>query len=222
MGEVKIQWLGHSCMAVEEDGYRIVFDPYEDGSVDGLAPLRTEGDLVLASHGHADHNGTSCVRIRPGAKTKKNPFRITELPSYHDEVHGAKRGANTIRILDDGSYRIAHMGDIGCALTDAQKEALSHLTVMMVPVGGYFTLEPAAIHALVEELAPEIVIPMHYRLHGPCDQRQGVRGGHPCSAKGSCAADGSPALCRKEAKRIRNQVVKAGGKHRFLAEADSE
>ena len=166
MGEVKIQWLGHSCMAVEEDGYRIVFDPYEDGSVDGLAPLRTEGDLVLASHGHADHNGTSCVRIRPGAKTKKNPFRITELPSYHDEVHGAKRGANTIRILDDGSYRIAHMGDIGCALTDAQKEALSHLTVMMVPVGGYFTLEPAAIHALVEELAPEIVIPMHYRGEG--------------------------------------------------------
>lgn len=166
MGEVKIQWLGHSCMAVEEDGYRIVFDPYEDGSVDGLAPLRTEGDLVLASHGHADHNGTSCVCIRPGAKTKKNPFRITELPSYHDEVHGAKRGANTIRILDDGSYRIAHMGDIGCALTDAQKEALSHLTVMMVPVGGYFTLEPAAVHALVEELAPEIVIPMHYRGDG--------------------------------------------------------
>ncbi len=58
------------------------------------------------------------------------------------------------------------MGDIGCALTDAQKEALSHLTVMMVPVGGYFTLEPAAIHALVEELAPEIVIPMHYRGEG--------------------------------------------------------
>ena len=81
-------------------------------------------------------------------------------------MHGAKRGPNTIRILDDGSYRIAHMGDIGCALTDAQKEALSHLTVMMVPVGGYFTLEPAAIHALVEELAPEIVIPMHYRGDG--------------------------------------------------------
>lgn len=166
MGDVRITWLGHSCMAVEEDGYRIVFDPYEDGSVDGLPPLRTEGDLVLASHGHADHDGRACVRIRPEAEAKKNPFRITELASFHDGVQGKKRGPNTIRILDDGTYRIAHMGDIGCALTKEQKQALLGLTVMMVPVGGYFTLEPSEIRKLVEELAPTIVIPMHYRGEG--------------------------------------------------------
>lgn len=166
MGDVRIEWLGHSCFAVEEDGYRIVFDPYEDGSVDGLAPLRTEADLILCSHGHADHDGTGCVSIRPGAEKKKNPFAITELASWHDEVQGKKRGPNTIRILDDGTYRIAHMGDIGCDLMPEQKKALSQLTVMLVPVGGFFTLEPDRIFALVKELAPEVVIPMHYRGKG--------------------------------------------------------
>ncbi|WP_235986007.1 MBL fold metallo-hydrolase [Clostridium vitabionis] len=164
MGNVKITWLGHSCMAVEKEDYRIVFDPYGDNTVPGYPPLRTDADLVLCSHGHSDHNAAELIQIRQDAEKKENPWKITELSSFHDENGGKDRGTNTIRILDDGEYRIAHMGDLGCALTPEQKRALSGLDVMLVPVGGFFTLEPDRIHAIVQELQPTVVVPMHYRF----------------------------------------------------------
>ena len=61
---MKITWLGHSCFTVESQGYRIVLDPYKDGTVPGLAPVRVEADQVLCSHGHDDHCGTECVSLR--------------------------------------------------------------------------------------------------------------------------------------------------------------
>lgn len=164
MGNVKLIWLGHSCFALEKGDYRIVFDPYEDDSAPGYPPLRTEADLVLMSHDHRDHDAENLVKIRPGADKKENPWKITELHSFHDEHQGKDRGTNTIRILDDGEYRIAHMGDLGCELTPEQKKSLHQLDVMMVPVGGHFTLEPDRIYRIVQELAPTVVIPMHYRF----------------------------------------------------------
>lgn len=61
---MKLTWLGHSCFIIESQGYRIVLDPYQDGSVPGLAPVRVEADQVLCSHGHGDHCGTECVTLR--------------------------------------------------------------------------------------------------------------------------------------------------------------
>lgn len=63
---MKLTWLGHSCFIIESQGYRIVLDPYQDGSVPGLAPVRAEADLVLCSHGHSDHCGIECVSPRQG------------------------------------------------------------------------------------------------------------------------------------------------------------
>ena len=163
MNRTRITWLGHSCFMIEKDGYRIVLDPYEDGKVPGLAPLRLTADKVLASHGHADHFAPGVVRIREGAEEKVCPFEITELHSFHDEQGGALRGENVIRIFSDGVVKIAHMGDIGCRPSEEQMEALKGLSVMLVPVGGHFTMEPEKIRELVAELRPLIVVPMHYR-----------------------------------------------------------
>lgn len=157
----KITWNGHSCFSVQQDGYVIVFDPYEDGSVPGLGPLRIEGDAVICSHEHHDHNGRTCVALRQ--REAANPWQITTLYSYHDNKLGRLRGVNNITILDNGSQRIAHMGDIGCMPNDDQLTALSGLDVMMVPIGGYYTMEPADIHTLIQKTAPRIVVPMHYR-----------------------------------------------------------
>ena len=74
-----------------------------------------------------------------------------------------KRGMNMIHVLDNGSLRIAHFGDIGCPLNDAQREKIGKLDVAMLPVGGFFTMEPDGIEELIEQLQPRIVIPMHYR-----------------------------------------------------------
>lgn len=167
MGNVKLTWHGHSCFTLEEDGYAIVLDPFGDGAVPGIGPLKLAAEEVLCSHDHFDHNAVQVVKIRDAAGGgKKNPFTITEIRSWHDDAQGSKRGDNTIRIFDDGKYRIAHMGDIGCPPTQEQKDQLRGMDVMLMPVGGFFTLEPADVYALVQELQPRMLVPMHYRGEG--------------------------------------------------------
>ncbi len=169
MGKLKLTWNGHSCFTLEENGYAIVLDPYEDGAVPGFGPLKLTADEVLCSHGHGDHNAAQCVKIRKNSGGAKNPFRITEIHSFHDEAKGTKRGKNTIRIFDDGQYRIAHMGDIGCVPTADQKEQLKGIDVMLMPVGGFFTLEPEDVYALVKELSPSAMMSsLPWRNIPPC------------------------------------------------------
>ena len=163
MGEIKLEWLGHSCWAIETEGYRIVMDPYGDGVVPGYPPLRAEADQVIPSHDHSDHGAVECVKIREGADGKTCPFSITEIHSYHDDTEGSQRGKNIIHILEKDGIRIAHMGDIGCMPTEEQKELLKNIDVMLMPVGGFFTLEPADVYRLVQELQPKTLVPMHYR-----------------------------------------------------------
>lgn len=160
---MKITWLGHSCFIVESQGYQIVLDPYRDGSVPGFAPVRVEADQVLCSHGHGDHSGTECISLRQGAAS---PFTVETIDTWHDDKNGAKRGPNTIHILSDGQCRIAHLGDLGCDLTLEQKDKLRRLTALLIPVGGFFTINAAQAKALVDELAPTVAIPMHYRGRG--------------------------------------------------------
>ena len=158
-----ITWLGHSCFRVESRGYTAVLDPYADGSVEGLLPVRETADLVLCSHEHGDHNARDLVTLREG---KAPVFRVETISTYHDDQKGAKRGPNTIHILDDGVFRAAHAGDLGCALSGEELEKLKGLDVLMVPVGGYYTIDAAQARALVNAVKPRIVIPMHYRGHG--------------------------------------------------------
>lgn len=155
-----ITWLGHSCFKVESDGYAVVFDPYEDGSVPGLGPLRVQANEVFCSHGHGDHNAVHVVTL---AARKKSPFCVTKVETYHDDAKGAKRGSNTIHILDNDSLRVAHFGDLGCALQTGQKEQLRGLDVVMIPVGGHYTIDAKQAKEIVDELKPRVVIPMHYR-----------------------------------------------------------
>ena len=160
---MKITWLGHSCFTVESQGYRIVLDPYKDGSVPGLAPVREVADQVLCSHGHGDHCGTDCVSLRQG---KPSPFTVETIDTWHDGKKGALRGPNTIHILSDGQCRVAHLGDLGCDLTPGQKNKLRNLTALLIPVGGHYTIDAAQAKRLADELSPVVTVPMHYRQAG--------------------------------------------------------
>lgn len=148
-------------MKVEKDGYTIVFDPYTDGSVPGYSSLQVEANQTICSHEHADHFGKENVKIR---KSMNCPWQITRIRSYHDHEKGTKRGVNQIHILTDDTFRLAHMGDIGCMPAEEQMKQLRHLDVMMVPVGGYYTMEVNQIKSLIHQLQPRVVIPMHYRF----------------------------------------------------------
>lgn len=157
---VRITWLGHSCFRIESGGYSVVLDPYQDGSVPGLPPLRVNANEVLCSHGHRDHCAAELVSLLPAGKS---PFTVTRIETWHDDAQGAKRGPNTIHVLDNGSVKIAHLGDLGCELTAEQKRQLTGLDAVLIPVGGFFTIDAVQAKALTDELCPKVVIPMHYR-----------------------------------------------------------
>lgn len=159
---MKITWIGHSCFRIEQDGYAIVLDPYEDGSVQGCKPVREKADMVLCSHEHSDHNARGVVTLT-GRGEKDSPFTVTRLDTFHDEVKGAKRGSNTIHIITDGQTKIAHLGDLGCEPDPGQIEQLQGLDVILIPVGGFFTIDAKQAADLVQKLAPKVVVPMHYR-----------------------------------------------------------
>lgn len=157
---MKITWIGHACFKIESNEFTLVLDPYEDGYVPGLKPLRECADMVLCSHEHGDHNARHLVEITKGQSC---PFTITTIDTFHDDVQGAKRGPDTIHIIDDGNYRIAHFGDLGCELEEDQIRQLKNLDVCMIPVGGHYTIDGKQAAELVSLIKPRIVIPMHYR-----------------------------------------------------------
>lgn len=163
MEKTTLQWLGHSCFVLKKGDYSAVLDPYAPGYVPGLGKLDLTADAVFVSHEHDDHNSRESVKLFSCTAKKTCPWKVTEIHSYHDEKCGKLRGTNTIRIFDDGQMKIAHMGDFGCELTPEQKDELKNIDVMMMPVGGYYTLEPPRIKKAVDELAPTVLVPMHYR-----------------------------------------------------------
>ena len=157
---MKITWIGHSCFKIEQEGYTLITDPYEDGSVQGLRNLREKANKVLCSHEHGDHNARSRVTLTEAAAC---PFKITVIDTYHDDVKGAKRGPNKIHIIEADGVRVAHFGDLGCSLTPDQIEKLKGVTVCLIPVGGFFTIDGKQAAHLIGQIAPRTVVPMHFR-----------------------------------------------------------
>ena len=155
---MRITWIGHSCFKLESGGYSIVLDPYEDGSVEGLSPVREKADMVLCTHEHGDHNFRAGVEIVSSSAT---PMNVETLESFHDDVHGTKRGSNKIYIISDGKARVAHLGDLGCYPDDI--ESLKGLDVVMIPVGGFYTIDGKCAAKIIKEIKPRIAIPMHFR-----------------------------------------------------------
>lgn len=160
---MKITWLGHSCFKVEAKGYTIVLDPYEDGSVPGCMPVRETADEVLCSHEHFDHNFRGGVTLRDH---KEPPVKTEIISAWHDDKKGELRGSNKIHILDDGEVRIAHLGDLGCEPEPEQIEELKGLDAVLIPVGGYYTIDAGQAKKLVDQITPRVTVPMHYRGEG--------------------------------------------------------
>lgn len=160
---MKITWLGHSCFKVESKGYVIVLDPYEDGSVPGCLPVRETADEVLCSHEHFDHNFRGGVTLRDHGPS---PVRVEVISTYHDDRKGELRGTDKIHILDDGQVRVAHLGDLGCQPEPEQLEHLKGLDAVLIPVGGYYTIDAARARQLAEKIGPRVTVPMHYRGDG--------------------------------------------------------
>ncbi len=157
---MKLTWLGHACFQIEQDGYVLVIDPYANGTVPGLKDVRTSAHKVLCSHGHSDHAGKETVEMLPQVE---EILHVEAMDTFHDDANGILRGPNKVFVISDGAQKVAHLGDLGCDLTEDQKVKLKNLDVLLVPVGGFYTINGVQAAGIVKELSPKIVIPMHYR-----------------------------------------------------------
>ncbi len=164
---MKLQWLGHSCFKLTLDnGKVLVTDPYDDSV--GYPPLRVKCDAALSSHGHHDHNYFEALEGDPvivNTEGIREVFgaKLTGVPSFHDDARGAKRGKNLIHIIEADGLKIAHLGDLGhLPETDEQRWALADLDVMLIPIGGFFTIDTQTAVEIIDAFKPRCAIAMHF------------------------------------------------------------
>lgn len=155
---MNITWLGHSCFILESGGFRALLDPYHE--VPGLPDTAAEADAVYCSHDHFDHSYTEKIRLTSG---RENPFAVTEVQTFHDDKGGALRGTNVIRKFTAGGVSVAHLGDLGHPLNREQLEALGECDAVLIPVGGFYTIDAAGAKAAADAIGAPVVVPMHYR-----------------------------------------------------------
>ena len=159
---MKITYIGHACFLIEDNaGHTIAIDPYQRDSVPGLAYHDLVADEVICSHNHYDHDDFDGVGAPENAWSGK--FDVTIIRTFHDDVQGAARGRNNISVINIDGKKVVHMGDIGCELTASQLDQIRGCDVLLIPVGGFYTINARQAFNMTKDIDPRVVIPMHYR-----------------------------------------------------------
>ncbi|MBQ8605031.1 MAG: MBL fold metallo-hydrolase [Oscillospiraceae bacterium] len=160
MKKITVQWIGHACYKLTFGDWSCVVDPYENGSVPGLGDVQAAAHEVYCSHGHHDHNAAHLVKqVRMFAPAPE----ITKVASFHDDAQGTKRGQNTIHVFEYQGMKLAHFGDLGHVLTEEQVQQAGDVDVVLIPVGGFYTIDPQTAKKVAQQVNAKIIIPMHYR-----------------------------------------------------------
>ncbi len=169
---MKIKYLGHAAFEMTlGDGRKVVFDPYESGAYEGAlayGPIEGEYYLAVVSHDHADHcceSVTSKARnvVDSAGEFDFEGIKIKTVPTFHDETEGSERGKNLISIMEVEDLRIAHLGDLGHPLSGEDARALKGIDVVLIPVGGHFTIDAHVAAGVIDAIEPRMVIPMHFK-----------------------------------------------------------
>ena len=167
---MKIEYLGHSCFKLTEStGTSVVCDPYDD-SVGYVMP-EVEADAVTVSHHHYDHDAVASVNGNPAVIDKECCFdlpgvEINAIKSFHDSSRGKARGGNLIFKFRMDGIDICHLGDLGEACSSELIDMLLPVNVLLIPVGGTYTIDAEMAKEYVDRIMPDVVIPMHYREKG--------------------------------------------------------
>jgi L-ascorbate metabolism protein UlaG (beta-lactamase superfamily) len=169
---MKVEWLGHAAfLLTTQTGIRILMDPYQSGAFGGgigYGPIDVEADLVTISHDHEDHGWTSAARGSPvvikgkEAQTVRG-VKVRRVATFHDQSGGKERGENQVTCIEADGISLCHLGDLGHSLSKKQIAAIGRTDVLLIPIGGVFTLDPAEAGKVVKQLRPRVVVPMHYK-----------------------------------------------------------
>ncbi len=165
-----ISWFGQSCFRVEAKEGSVLIDPFSKDI--GLRVPRINDDLVLVTHRHFDHSNVAgaspeTLLIENPGEYERKGISVRGILSYHDAVQGKERGLNTIYVMKAEEIVVCHLGDLGQEkLTDPQVEEIGDVDVLMIPVGGTYTIGAKEAVEVIGQIEPKIVIPMHYKVSG--------------------------------------------------------
>jgi L-ascorbate metabolism protein UlaG (beta-lactamase superfamily) len=167
---MRIKWNGHASFTITaSEGTVLVTDPYDPSGYGGVLtyePVRDKADAVLVSHDHADHN---YVQGLPGSPQvlkgsgKVKDIEVTAVATHHDESGGAERGDNTVFAFTVDGITVCFAGDLGHQLSSDQIKAIGAVDLLLVPVGGTYTVDAEGAARVVASLKPRLVIPMHFK-----------------------------------------------------------
>ncbi|MGZ6235966.1 MAG: MBL fold metallo-hydrolase [Syntrophales bacterium] len=169
---MNIEWYGHAAFKITtEKGTRIIIDPYESGFSNGALSYRNiddEADIVITSHNHGDHNYTKSIRGRYDHVKKEGNYEIKgvklqTIPTFHDTASGKERGDNLLTIISTDGIKLLHLGDLGHDLDPETLKKIGKVDVLLLPVGGFYTIDAQAATKVMNNIKPSITIPMHYR-----------------------------------------------------------
>ena len=164
---MRIKWLGHACFMITSDaGVKIITDPYTAGGDLNYGEIKESADIVTVSHNHFDHNNIAAVRGNPEvvsgtAKIKGMEFK--GIPTYHDDAKGRSRGNNIIFCFEVDGLRICHLGDLGHQLDAQQVTDLGTVDILLIPVGGFYTMDAKVAGHVYQQIKPKVIMPMHYK-----------------------------------------------------------
>lgn len=175
--ELHIHWHGHACFSLDNDFATIVMDPYRPDRI-GYPDLCVPAHAMLVSHHHEDHDYPPAVQLLPppaenwlqdlthGGRWPENRsiWSYRRVMTAHDDQGGQKRGANTVHILHSAGLTVVHLGDLGHPLTPAQIEAIGSPDLLLIPVGGFYTLDASGAIHVINQLKPRNIAPMHYQI----------------------------------------------------------
>jgi len=164
---MKVKWLGHACFLITSDtGIKIITDPYITGGGINYGEIKEAADIVTVSHAHGDHSNVAAVSGNPKVVSETTEVRGIEfkaISTYHDDAGGQQRGKNTILCFVVDGVKVCHLGDLGHRLSDKQVAGVGPVDVLLIPVGGYYTIDAGVATEVCHQLKPRVIIPMHYK-----------------------------------------------------------
>lgn len=172
---MKLTYFGHAMFLLEGAGTSVLIDPYDEQC--GYTLPRLRPGFVVVSHEHFDHNNVQLAEGSPTiiralrhdgnewaeVRERLGPFTLSTVRTYHDEAKGSKRGKNAMLLFEGEGLRLVHTGDLGHPLSADQVKAVGRVDLLLIPVGGHYTIDAREAHGVVEQLKPRVVIPMHYK-----------------------------------------------------------
>ncbi|OIP24254.1 hypothetical protein AUK11_03615 [bacterium CG2_30_37_16] len=167
---MEILYFGHSAFKLVGKNIHVVIDPYSESSKLGAKPIKTSADVALVTHDHWDHNNIAAISGDPVVFDMPGDYEVKSITFKGiNSKHGNNAELpNTIFTIRMEDLTIAHLGDLGEVLSPAQLERMSEVDILMVPVGGKFTINPEQAVEVINQIEPKIIIPMHYNM-GPKD-----------------------------------------------------